>query len=70
MLILYNNEYIIIYILTSNNVYNLNNALLILLYNTFTYIIFKFFKLCSFKIMDMKILLHMKLKINTKYMYS
>lgn len=70
MLILYNNEYIIIYILTSNNVYNLNNALLVLLYNTFTYIIFNFFKLYSFKIMDMKILLHMKLKINTKYMYS
>lgn len=70
MLILYNNEYIIIYILTSNNVYNLNNALLVLLYNTFTYIIFNFFKLCSFKIMDMKILLYMKLKINTKYMYS
>lgn len=64
MIILYDNEYIIIYISISNNVNNLNNVLLFLLYNNFIYIIFNFFELCSFKIMDMKILLHMKLKIN------
>lgn len=68
MLILYDNEYIIIYILISNNINNLNNTLLFLLYNTFIYIIFNFFELCLSY--DMKILLHIKLKINMKYIYS